>query len=152
MKFLSVQQPWAWLIVAGHKDIENRGYRTNYRGPILIHASGRYALSDYACDWHYFQKKYDVLIPEYDDLARGAIIGAVMITDCVAAHASPWKMNDGFGYVLSGAVQINPIPYKGALQIRDLDHHQLTPEQLAECERAIASIASSGVPDRTTAS
>ena len=33
MKILSVRQPWAWLIVAGHKDIENRKWRTSYRGP-----------------------------------------------------------------------------------------------------------------------
>ena len=39
MKVLSVRQPWAWLIVAGHKDIENRKWYTNHRGPLLIHAS-----------------------------------------------------------------------------------------------------------------
>ena len=37
-KALSIQQPWAWLIVNDHKDIENRDWRTHYRGPVLIHA------------------------------------------------------------------------------------------------------------------
>ena len=38
VKALSIQQPWAWLIVNGHKDIENRDWRTNFRGPVAIHA------------------------------------------------------------------------------------------------------------------
>jgi hypothetical protein len=33
MKTLSVRQPYAWLIVAGFKPIENRTWRTTYRGP-----------------------------------------------------------------------------------------------------------------------
>lgn len=36
---LSVRQPWAWLILHAGKDIENRTWRTRYRGPLLIHAS-----------------------------------------------------------------------------------------------------------------
>jgi hypothetical protein len=39
MKVLVVRQPWAWLIVNGHKDIENRSWRTRYRGTLLIQAS-----------------------------------------------------------------------------------------------------------------
>ena len=37
MKVLSVRQPWAWLIVNGHKDIENREWETNLRGRVWIH-------------------------------------------------------------------------------------------------------------------
>jgi hypothetical protein len=29
---LSVRQPWAWLIVNGYKDVENRSWTTHYRG------------------------------------------------------------------------------------------------------------------------
>jgi hypothetical protein len=39
MKILSIRQPWAYLITRGSKNIENRGWPTNYRGPVLIHAS-----------------------------------------------------------------------------------------------------------------
>jgi hypothetical protein len=37
-KALSIRQPWAHLIVAGIKQIENRTWTTRYRGPLLIHA------------------------------------------------------------------------------------------------------------------
>jgi hypothetical protein len=39
MKILSIRQPWAYLITRGSKNIENRSWPTNYRGPVLIHAS-----------------------------------------------------------------------------------------------------------------
>src|ERR1051326_1498970 len=38
VKALSVRQPWAWLIIYGGKDIENRDWPTSHRGPTLIHA------------------------------------------------------------------------------------------------------------------
>lgn len=40
MKILSLLQPWATLLVRGHKQIETRSWYTHYRGPIFIHASG----------------------------------------------------------------------------------------------------------------
>jgi len=39
MRALSLRQPWAWLVVNGYKEIENRSRRTNHRGALLIHAS-----------------------------------------------------------------------------------------------------------------
>lgn len=39
MRCLSIRQPWAWLICAGKKTIENRVWQTAYRGTIAIHAS-----------------------------------------------------------------------------------------------------------------
>ena len=39
MKVIVVRQPWAWLIVHGYKDIENRSWKTRYRGTLLIQAS-----------------------------------------------------------------------------------------------------------------
>lgn len=38
MQTLTVRQPWADLIVRGHKTEEWRGWSTSYRGTILIHA------------------------------------------------------------------------------------------------------------------
>jgi hypothetical protein len=39
MRCLAVRQPYAWAIVAGAKDIENRSWTTDYRGPVIIQAS-----------------------------------------------------------------------------------------------------------------
>lgn len=40
MKALSVKPPWAELIISGKKKIENRNWKTNYRGKLAIHECG----------------------------------------------------------------------------------------------------------------
>ena len=49
MLALSIQQPWAWLIVNGHKGVENRDWDTRQRGDILIHAGKKFDLDGH--DW-----------------------------------------------------------------------------------------------------
>ena len=39
MKFITLTQPWATLVAIGAKKIETRSWRTNYRGPLAIHAA-----------------------------------------------------------------------------------------------------------------
>lgn len=41
MRALTLHQPWASLIAVGAKSIETRSWRTNYRGPLAIHAGKR---------------------------------------------------------------------------------------------------------------
>lgn len=40
MRILTVRQPWAWAIIHGGKDVENRvrNIAGDYRGPVAIHA------------------------------------------------------------------------------------------------------------------
>lgn len=45
---LSVRQPWAWLLCEGLKNVENRNWRTNYRGELYIHAGKSF-------DWDAFR-------------------------------------------------------------------------------------------------
>jgi hypothetical protein len=42
MKALTLTQPWASLVALGEKRIETRSWRSNYRGPLAIHAAGLY--------------------------------------------------------------------------------------------------------------
>ena len=39
MKVLTIRQPWATLIMLGLKQFETRSWRTDYRGPLVIHAA-----------------------------------------------------------------------------------------------------------------
>lgn len=43
MRALTVQQPWAWAIIHGGKDVENRTQLWSYRGPLAIHAGQRWS-------------------------------------------------------------------------------------------------------------
>jgi hypothetical protein len=62
MKTLSVKQPYATLICAGVKKVENRTWQTDYRGKLLIHASGD-ALSFY--DYGKLPPKWMELFVDY---------------------------------------------------------------------------------------
>ncbi len=125
MKTLSVRQPWAWLLVQGIKTVENRTWRTNYRGPLLIHAGGRLDL-----DW---REEIDRLArPRWGlfrrpnaywrevlgrltgcDLAdeavfpRRGIVGSATLVDIVTASDDPW-FTGPFGWVVQDA---RPLAY-----------------------------------------
>lgn len=91
MKVLSLLQPWASLVVIGAKRIETRSRNTNYRGPVLIHASKRKIpeLLQLQCSWNFdaaFHSLGGTMSPgaKLDfsrDLPFGAIIGMVDIND-----------------------------------------------------------------------
>ena len=114
MKTLSIQQPWAWLIVNGWKNIENRTWPTKVRGPILIHASQKMTLGDYeACQ--IFMGAFTCLeIPAPGCLDRGGIVGQATILDCVDHHDSEWFTGD-YGFVLADAKPSPFVPMKGKL-------------------------------------
>lgn len=38
VRALTICQPWAWAIIEGHKPYENRDWKTDYTGPLVIHA------------------------------------------------------------------------------------------------------------------
>jgi hypothetical protein len=64
MKTLSVKQPYATLICAGIKRVENRTWTTDYRGRFLIHASGNHN-SFY--EYNAFPKKWMDVFSDYID-------------------------------------------------------------------------------------
>lgn len=115
MKALSIRQPWAWLIIMGHKPIENRTWKTDFRGRIMLHASAGMTRKEYA-DAVAFAAEANplVLIPPYDTLKRGGIIGQVTIMDCVSQSKSPWFVGP-FGFVLTDPYPLPFRPYTGAL-------------------------------------
>lgn len=110
---LSVRQPWAWAIVAGYKDIENRTWSTPYRGPLLIQATQRI---DHGGVRQLERLKID--IP--DELAFGAIIGSVDLVDVFndpsgyVARSNPWAMRGYWHWVLRRPREyVRPIPQRG---------------------------------------
>lgn len=102
---LSVQQPWAWLIVNGFKDIENRDWPTKVRGPVLIHAGKKL---DEDALYQLYDDHRDIPIPLLDAFQRGGIVGRVEIVDCVTRSDSEW-FTGKFGFVLRNA---KPLPFR----------------------------------------
>lgn len=114
---LSVRQPWAWLIVNGHKDVENRTTQLTYRGPLIIQASKQLDEVGVMKVAHRFP---EIQLPERFEL--GGIVGRVEMVDCVQASDSPWFVGP-FGYVLREPV---PLPFtrcSGRLGLFSIPHY-----------------------------
>ena len=111
MKALSIRQPWAWLIVYCGKDIENRTWRTNVRGTILVHASKGMTRREYDEVRLY---SFMPQLPPFEALQRGGIIGTVDIVDCVTDHDSPWFFGP-VGFVLRNPRALDFRPCVGQL-------------------------------------
>lgn len=80
-KVLSLLQPWASLVPAGHKRIETRSWNTKYRGELLIHASvGKKAIHR-SINLDFQQQFFDLNLPKYEELPFGAIIGKVNLIE-----------------------------------------------------------------------
>lgn len=73
MKAITVQQPWATLIILGLKEFETRSWYTNYRGRIAIH-SGKKPPTD------------EQLLRaglKREDCPLGVVLGTAFLVDCL---------------------------------------------------------------------
>lgn len=117
MKCLSVRNPWAHAIIHLGKSIENRMWRTKYRGPLAIH-TGRADAAAASINKHW---PSEIILPERVKLAYGAIIGIVDLIDCVPAEDvcdDPWTIGP-WCWILANPRPITPVPMAGRLQIFD---------------------------------
>lgn len=127
MKALSIRQPWAWLIVYGWKDVENRSWHTKHRGRFLVHAAQGMTRAEYIETLDFVESigSPDLLraFPKFDQLQRGGIIGSAELVDSAEASDSPWYMGEK-AFVLRDP---QPLPFqrlKGRLGFFDVEAPQ----------------------------
>lgn len=127
MKALSIRQPWAWLIVNGHKDIENREWPTRIRGRVLVHAGKGMTRAEYegCLDTIDYVGRRDIQLPAFGALERGGIVGEVDIVGCVTKSESKWFFGR-YGFVLANAKPLPFRPLKGALSFFEIDDNLVT--------------------------
>lgn len=133
MKALSLRQPWAYLVTAGWKPIENRKWNTKLRGAFYIHASAGATRED----WDQARRFTDltdpsIQIPALHALPAGGIVGRATLVDVlppcddkkhleklglpvreICAH--PWHIPWQYGFVLEDMQELSFVPMKGAL-------------------------------------
>ena len=109
MKILLVRQPWAGLIVLGHKTVENRSWKTMYRGPVRICASKR--PDDVSADD--IKRRFDIAL-DYNELLLGGIIGITEIVDCVRDSNSQWAQPVHWHFLLANS---RPLPFNHATEL-----------------------------------
>ncbi len=128
MKAISIRQPWAWLILNGLKDIENRAWYTDYRGTVFIHAPSQFdtaiteafvrqRLTD--SEWSLFMRCCNA------GLETNGIIGKVTLIDCLEPgefNGSPWRDPSRHGWVFANP---KPLPFlrcRGQLGLWNFNH------------------------------
>lgn len=136
VKALSLRQPWANAVLYLGKTIENRVWRTHFRGEFLIHAAQGMTVREYAgailfCRDAMLARPSDETPAQIrrERLTFGALVGRARIVDVVepepqgggftsyppthlAAHR--WHMREQFGFCLVDVVAFErPIPWAG---------------------------------------
>ena len=125
MKVISIKEPFATLITNGLKKIETRSWKTNYRGEIFIHASGKSLAKEFLTN------DYVVDLIKDMDMNYGNIICRCNLVDCIYMDEefieyikqNPTEYNVGeyklgrYAWVMEDIEPIYPIPAKGQLNI-----------------------------------
>lgn len=125
MKALSIRQPWAWLIIHGGKDIENRSWHTKHRGRFLVHAAQGMTKHEYRTARDY-ARGCGVEIPALRDLECGGIIGSVVLADSRDTSQSPWYMGEK-AFLLVDPKPLPFVPLKGRLNFFEVPDELVTP-------------------------
>jgi hypothetical protein len=142
MKALSIRQPWAWLICAGYKDVENRSwylhmppllnhpsYEKNVPMHIYVHAG---KISDVEKTGNGCSTERYILAMLKEEqkeeyfkatFTLGAIIGEVDIVGCSFRFGeeldnlySPWHEPGQYAFMMANPqLYDKPIPYRGHL-------------------------------------
>ncbi len=115
LKALTIRQPWAELILRERKPYELRSWKTNYRGPLVIHAAAKIDAGD-AVQLGFRPEK----------LITGAFVGVAILSAVRPYTKSDAKLlrkrRAGFGWfphyfswVLKKPRRISPMKAKGQL-------------------------------------
>ena len=139
---LSIRQPWAWLIINGHKNIENRSWATLVRGTIALHASKSQLKNEYTAAQKLINDRgLTIELPAIETLQEqtGLLIGFVDIVDCITESESPWFVGE-YGYVLSKPRHGLHRPQKG-----QLGFFQVNYPHFGNCDRCRSPITIPGL-------
>jgi len=133
IKALSFKQPFAWLIANGYLLVDDRSWGTQYRGPMLIHASkGLY--EEY---YQYIKAHTDVPIPDKDKLEYGGVVGIAKLVLCSKPGELPAGIGreqrahfggvhqEYYGFLFAQATPLPLMPCAGKLGIFEIDIDQL---------------------------
>ena len=132
MKVISIKEPFATLIAKGIKKIETRSWKTNYRGELFIHASGKQLAKEFI--------KYDFVLDliKNMDMNYGNIICKCNLVDCIYMdegflnyiNQNQIEYNLGeyklgrYAWIIEDVEPIYPMPAKGRLNIWNFDDTQ----------------------------
>lgn len=129
MLALTLWPTWAWFVIHGSKDVENRSW-TNQRVLDLIRTGERFAIH---AGLHHTRREYaetlavatgvepQHVLPAFEDIVTGAVIGTARIRQQWSpqqwkpGHEQRWHFLTEWGFQLVDRKPlVKPIPVKGA--------------------------------------
>mgnify|MGYP002781223570 CR=1 FL=1 len=123
LKAITLHQPWASIIVGGHKTIENRSWRpdpSHIGSYIALHAGRTF---DYF-DAYLLHRKFGIFCDDAK-CPTGAVIGVALLLDVVEDSDDPWFCGP-YGWLLQNVTPIKPVPCPGARGLWNVPEGVLT--------------------------
>lgn len=125
LKALTIRQPWAWLILHGGKDVENRTWPPAEYGPLLIHAGKSWAQGMIgSCQQSNKPGSFLLGGEEHSyplGLVRGAVVGIVRVWACEQASVSPWAESGMWHWHLCDPLAFSePVFWRGRQRLFDV--------------------------------
>ena len=108
LKAISVRQPFAWLIINGHKDVLDSLFYSEPLGMIAIHASQTFSEQGYK---GIRERMPHLHMPPRDQFASGGIVGLADFHKTIIQHESydsQWHSSQQFGFCLRNT---RPTPF-----------------------------------------
>lgn len=123
MKALSIRQPWAWLIVNGVKDVENRSWPLpgKFIGKrVLIHAGKHFDPEEIVDIFDSARaegmlRKGGHVTPRDIQSQCGGIVGSCIFSGCVRDSSSPWAMPGEYHWLIESPAVQGFKPMRGML-------------------------------------
>jgi hypothetical protein len=110
-KALTIRQPYASLIIAGVKDVENRTWMTSHRGPLVIHAGRNVDRRGPQA-----AQAWEAVENLGLDVPTGVVLGVVELIDVIEGVNSVWAIPNHWHWVLGHPRPLaHPLPMPGRL-------------------------------------
>lgn len=123
---LSLRAPWWWLVLHGHRDVDNTPWNLKHRGPCWLHASNWWGIKEVLGAWEIASRI--AALPKADsgvsvnlnafpietlEASSGYIVGLIDIVDVGRKGNSPWRMRGGAYGINDPLVLNDPVRCKG---------------------------------------
>ncbi|TXH11974.1 MAG: ASCH domain-containing protein [Hyphomicrobiaceae bacterium] len=113
MKALTIKQPFAHAIAIGAKLVEYRSWKTDYRGPLAIHAG---CAIPRITDWDEVRAHYNIDLPDDQEFVLGAIVATAELINVTG------DADTGYEWHLSSVMPLSkPVNCLGKLRLWETD-------------------------------
>lgn len=106
-RFLTIKQPWASIIFEGGKTVENRTWKSEYRGKVYITTSQKferiYTNTFTEQQTKSLKENYPNLLNriKQENLPLGCVVGEVNLTNIIENSVSIWAVQNQYHWVFT---------------------------------------------------